>query len=399
MSTTTAFRFRPPDLPLTPQLRWVLLRAFGPLAAPSPAGVDVAAAAELAARLGVAARIGARARRAPELAAAAAATAQLARASAVAEVAQLQGREAAGEVAAAAAEAGVACCFLKGAALAGLGLLAPGSRTQGDLDVLAAPEGAAALAEALVRRGFVAAAGEPYPHQLPALVHVRLGMVEVHRHLPGVTSPGGAGFATLAELADAALLVPWHELGSAAWLPARPALTAHLLAHALAQHGFQPAAYPGLRLLGDLLDLGIAGDGGEALEAQTLPLVALHVPTAEAQAAAALCRRLALGDGAVGSGLTDTDGLLRHLLAGRLDTGYQLALKLQELAYPLHPVSRWAGRWSAVLGALFLSRAQIDLLYGRPRGRWGYLGRRLWRPLDLLARVGRALRARGIVAG
>jgi hypothetical protein len=42
-----------------------------------------------------------------------------------------------------------------------------------------------------------------------------------------------------------------------------------------------------------------------------------------------------------------------------------------------------------VLSTVFLSEAQIDAIYGRPRGRLGYLGRRLARPFDLLLRLGR----------
>ena len=42
----------------------------------------------------------------------------------------------------------------------------------------------------------------------------------------------------------------------------------------------------------------------------------------------------------------------------------------------------------AVLGAVFLSDAQIDAVYGPPRNRLGYLGRRLARPFDLLWRLG-----------
>jgi hypothetical protein len=50
------------------------------------------------------------------------------------------------------------------------------------------------------------------------------------------------------------------------------------------------------------------------------------------------------------------------------------------------------------LEAVFLTRAQIDAIYGTPRHRLGYLGRRLARPFDLVRRLGsygaRALRVR-----
>jgi hypothetical protein len=53
----------------------------------------------------------------------------------------------------------------------------------------------------------------------------------------------------------------------------------------------------------------------------------------------------------------------------------------------------------SLVGAVVLSDAQIDAIYGPPRGRLGYLGRRLARPFDLLGRLAgygwRALRLRG----
>jgi len=43
----------------------------------------------------------------------------------------------------------------------------------------------------------------------------------------------------------------------------------------------------------------------------------------------------------------------------------------------------------SVLSAVFLTRSQIDAIYGPPRHPLGYLGRRLARPFDLLRRLGR----------
>lgn len=389
----TGFRFHPPAVEATPELRWVLLRAFGPPAAPAPEGVDVELAAGTAAALGLGARIGARARRAPELVALPAVKGELARASAAAAVEQLRGREAAGEIAAAAAEEGIPCCFLKGVALEASGVLLPGGRPLGDVDVLAAEESAPRLADALARRGFRPGAGEPYPHHLAPLHHPRLGLVEVHRHLPGVSLPGERRFATFADLAAAGLLRPWRELAGKAWVPAPPALAAHALAHALAQHGFRPFAYPQLRLLADLVDLGVAGDRGAELLGAALPLVARWVPAAEVQAAADACRLLASGQVRLeGDELAAL--LLRHMLAGALDERYREALKLQDLAQPLHAGGRLGGWWSAARQAVALSPAQVDRIYGKQRGPWGYLARLLFRPLDLLRRWLRARRAR-----
>jgi hypothetical protein len=388
-----AFRFHPPPVELGAELRWVLLRAFGPLEAPVPAAVDLGAAVALAGTLALAARIGARARRAPEVAAAPAVAESLARASTMAAVTLLQAREAAVEVAAAAAEEGLACCLLKGVALEASGVLLAGSRLVGDVDVLVPEAGASRLASRLAARGFRPGAGEEYPHHLAPLLHPRLGLVEVHRHLPGVAVRGERRFATFEDLAAAGLLVPCEEVGGAMWLPARPVLVAHALAHGLAQHGFRPDAYPPLRLLADLVDLGVAGEGGAELVAGVVPLVERWVPEVEVQAAAAVCRALAAGRLDDLSGDTPAALLLRHLLAGALDERYREALKLADLAHPLVEGSRIGGWWRAVWGAMALSPAQLSRVYGKPSGPWGYLGRWLLRPFDLGRRGARALLA------
>jgi len=396
-----SFRFRPPAVALTPELRWVLLRAFAAGSAAVPAAVDLAEAARLAARLGLAARIGSRARPAAELAGAPEAAAELARASRVAAVAMLQATEAAGEIASAAGAAGASCCFLKGVALELSGALAPGSRVLGDVDVLVPQGAASAVVDALVARGYAPCAGEEYPHHLPPLLHPRLGLVEVHRHLPGisvsglvsVSGPGGRSFATFEALAAAGLLVRSPQPGRAAWLPSPPVLVAHALAHALLQHGFRPDAYPTVRLLGDLVDLGSGGPEGEALLAASSALLDERATASEARAALDACRALVAGEIDWIAEDTPAALLVRHLIAGALDTRYGEALKLRDLVRPLHEGRRWAGWWNAGRQALALSDAQLERVYGKPRSRWGYVGRRLLRPLDLLWRAGRAVRS------
>jgi hypothetical protein len=392
----SAFRFRPPPIELTRELRWALLRAFAPVDASVAMDVDVPSAVELAGRLGLAPRIGVRARDAAELARHAEAAAILVRATQTAAVSQLQAREAALEVAAAARAQGLPTCLLKGVALAESGVIAAGSRQVGDVDVLVPADAEPGLVAELVRRGFRSGAGEDYPHHAPPLLHPRLGMIEVHRHLPGVETSRAdpharRRFATFDDLRSAGLLETWRDGGEGAWLPTSTAFAAHALAHCLAQHGFRPGAYPQLRLLGDLLDLGIAAEDGPSLLAATLPLVERSVGAAEARAAADLCHALAAGRLDELAGDAPPALLMRHLLAGALDERYAEALKLQELARPLHAGSRLAGWWSAAWQAVALSPAQLDRVYGKPAGPWGRLGQRLRRPFDLLRR---SLRAR-----
>jgi hypothetical protein len=260
-----------------------------------------------------------------------------------------------------------------------------------DVDALVREQDARPLARALAAVGFVGG-GEEYPHQLPALTHPHLGSVELHRHLPGVR--GGMGrrrFATLDDVDRAGLLAPWPGMPAGALLPAAALLTAHLLAHGLAQHGFRPTAYPPLRLIGDLIDLGIGEEGGRELLAESAALLSPAVAASEARAAATAATRLAAGDTAVVLAAIPAGVLLRHLLGGVLDPGYQRSLKLRELVDPLGEGGRLKRRVASLRQALTLSRGQVDSIYGRPRNGWGYATRRALRPFDLAWRAGRAL--------
>ena len=383
----------------------MLLRAFGPAAAPAAAPVEPAAALALARRFEVSARIAARQGRerlAAELGEEAAAG--FARDRVAAAAVSMRLMAAAGQVAviaataATTAPAGIPLAFLKFAALEGAGRLVAGSRGACDVDVLAPAGRAAELWQALVAAGWRAADHPGYEHQLAALSHPERGVVEVHRLVPGLRL-GGGGSATWDDLERAGLLVPLPAaLGFAGRCsaPAPEVAAAHALVHGLGQHGFSPAAYSLLKMVADLLDLGEgAGDG--ALTPRALAWVARDVPGPEAEAVRRLCARLAAGEDPLGwSGpqASQEATLLRHVLAGRLDADYAQALRLglfrpQPSDRP--PALRLA---RAVWDAVALSNAQIDAIYPppqhpghRPRTRLGYLGRRLARPFDLLLRL------------
>jgi hypothetical protein len=368
----------------------VLARAFGPATAEVRPG-DPAAAFELASRLGLASRIAAMGN-AGELEGGPVAGG-MARQRAAAAASEMQAHAAAVEVARIAAAAGIDCCFLKGVAVDARGCLRPGSRGISDVDVLAAPREASELAARLAELGF-RAGGSEYAHQLPAMAHPELGSVEIHRHLPGVHVGGGKTFATFPELAAAGHLEPWPLAGDRAWLPDVPLLVAHLLAHGIAQHGFGPQGYPLLRLVGDLIDLGFAAAEGERLAAAAAPLLRGTLDPEEVEAARRLSCALAAGELAAVSEPGSAGDLIRHLLAAHLDEGYAESLKLSALRRPLAEGSRLQGWWGAARQALWLSRAQVDAIYGRPRHVGGYLARRLWRPVDLLSRALRSAFAR-----
>jgi hypothetical protein len=230
------------------------------------------------------------------------------------------------------------------------------------------------------------------PHQLPAL-HDALGRgLDLHVHVPDLRLERSPGPATFAALRGAGLLERTGLPGEC-FVPCPPVLTAHLVVHALTHHGFAPHAYPQFRLVGDLLDLGAAGDDGELTRA-ALPFVEHDVTAEEMGAAVMLARRLGKGDAFLferSSTVSSDELLLRHLVAGVLDEDYHRAL-------------RWRGHWARgrqaesaggalavpareAWRALFVTDAQIDVIYGRPRSRFGYVARRLARPFDLVRRA------------
>jgi hypothetical protein len=205
--------------------------------------------------------------------------------------------------------------------------------------------------------------------------------------------PDAGGSATVAALARAGLLEPAPGLPGCS-VPARPVQMAHTLVHGIGQHGFWPASYSLLRMLADLIDLGFHGEADAPLAERAVRLVARDVAPEEAEAVRGLCQALALGEEIEEVSAPGSAALLRHILAGRLDAGYAAALRLslfREQPSDRRPVVRMV---RTALSALFLSRAQIDAVYGRPRHPLGYLGRRLARPFDLLRRLWTYTRAR-----
>jgi hypothetical protein len=380
-------RFRPPRLAISPEVRWMLLRAFGPAGAPFPPPLGGAVALAMARRFEVSARIAARQGRerlAAELGEEAAAGFASDRRAAAAVGLRLMGETR--RVAEVAAAVGAPLIFLKFAALEETGLLAAGSRDACDVDLLAPGGQVRELWHALVAAGYRGSGLPESDHQLPALVWPGGGAVEIHRHLPGVRLEGTAS-ADHEALERLGLLCPLPGFPGRCTAPAPEVLAAHALVHGLGQHGWWPASYPLLKMVADLLDLG-AGEVGAvaALGDRAAAWVERDVSGAEAAAVRRLAGRLAAGeDAAAFQGPEEI--LLRHILAGRLDAEYERALRLGLFLPQPSDRPRPAQLARAVLGALFLSDAQIAAIYGRPRSRLGYLGRRLVRPFDLLWRL------------
>jgi hypothetical protein len=392
-----AIRFRPPRIEVPPEVRWMLLRAFGPPGAPFAGPFDPRDALVAARRFEMSSRIASRQGRdrlAAELDPAAAAGFQ--RDHAAAAALGLRFLALAGEVAEAAAPLGLPLVLLKFAALEKAGFAALGARSACDLDILAPEERADELQHTLLALGWRHSGMPAMEHQLPPIEHPNGGVVEVHRLILGVRLDGGAS-ATVASLARHDLLRPFDDLPGRCAAPAVEVLAAHALVHGLGQHGWWPGSYSLLKTFADLVDLGFHGAPGDqdaALATRAAAFVAQDVTAAEAAAAVDLCTALAAGTdllaaGEPSAGAAGAAVLLRHILAGRLDAEYAASMRLgffRPQPSDRLPVVRFV---RSVLAAVFLTRGQIDAIYGPPRSPLGYLGRRLARPFDLLRRLGR----------
>jgi hypothetical protein len=359
----------------------MLLRAFGPVGASFPHPIEPVTALEMARRFELSARIAARQGRellSRELGSEAADGFTRDRAAAAAVGMRLMA--AARGIAERAAPLGIPVTLLKFAALEATGKLAAGSRDACDVDALVPAGRASDLWQALVAAGF-RDSGSSYEHQLPALAHPEGGAVEIHRLVPGVRIAGGTS-ATYEDLERGGLLVPLPDFPGRCSAPVPEVQAAHAVVHGLAQHGFWPYSYSLLRMVADVLDLG-------ALTDRALAWVARDVPTDEAGALRRLCSRLTAGEDPAAGWKAPEETLLRHMIAGRLDPGYERSLRLGFFRAQPSDRAPAVRLFHSVLSTVFLTDAQIDAIYGRPRSRLGYIGRRLARPFDLLLRLGR----------
>ena len=385
----SGFRFDPPQVEISADLRWLLWRAFGP-AGEGLTGVgdlDSEAITDLARRFDLAARVGARTP--PETL-----TSELGSETAGWFRKQHGGAAArflmAGPVCRELAEAGrlleTPLVFLKGAALQLGESVAAGSRNMGDIDVLAPKDGARRLQAALVEAGCDALKTRESEHQLQYLTH-RSGLgIEVHKIIPGVRLGGGSS-ATAGEFIEKGLVRPAPGLGDGCYLPSEEVLLAHVLVHGIAQHGLSPQKYPMARMLADVQDLGAGDDVWQTARRW----IERDASREEVETVAALAGRLGAGEDpvAVVAGDDDAGGLLRHLLAGVLNEGYAQSLKFRGLTDRPREIGGVRALAKTMRGALLLTNAQVDILYGAPRTKLGYWGWRLWRPFDLVLRAGR----------
>ena len=363
----------------------MLLRAFGPVGAPTPA-FDAQAALAAARRFEMSPRIASRQgkdRLVAELGTEGAFGFQRDQTAATAQGLRLQG--VVQDFAAVAAGLGIPLVLLKFAALEASGAGAVGRRSAGDVDILVPAGRADELRRALLDRGWRASGLPDAEHQLAALAHPFGGVVEIHRLIPGVRLDGRAS-ATVEGLESRGLLAPAPGMPGRCAVPSREIQAAHTLVHGLGQHGWWPDSYPLLKMVADLIDLDVHADADLARRASGL--VARDIAASEAEAVRRLCGALVDGSDLT-AGETGEAVLLRHILAGRLDERYAASLRLGLFRTQPSDRPEPVRLARSLLAAVFLTRAQIDAIYGPPRHPLGYLVRRAAPPFDLLLRLGR----------
>lgn len=322
-----SFRFRPPEIESSAALRWALARAYGPVG-PSAAGSSLdpgerRRALDWSKALFVAERIASRVPLAElerDLGHEISAELRSARDSLAARSLLLRGLL--DRVAELAAELDCSLVALKGAALLESGHVSWGARPLTDLDLLVARDRGAEVATGLQGLG-LRPSGPDERHHLAPLGDGKLGEVELHTALPGLSLDGAE--LTPESLRQAGLTAPSPRL-PALQLPGARLLVGHLIAHAVDQHGWSPAAYPITRLAADLLDLSVSLDRPVAeLARGAAPLLDRAVSERELAAIGLLCESL-VDDGDL-AGEADAGALLAHTIAAMTRPSYRRSIR------------------------------------------------------------------------
>ena len=230
---------------------------------------------------------------------------------------------------------------------------------------------------------------------MPPLAHPLGAAIEIHVDLRGVRLEQDRA-ATAEGCLDSGRCRAVEDWPEGSYIPDSTLLIAHLLVHGLAQHGFSPELYPLLQLLADLQDLDFAADRGDRLLKEGYAWIQHDVTREEVAGTRELLRLLESGERAsdIVTGDTAPAVILRHMLAGSMDAEYQQSLKVAAVLRHSSERQGLKGFLQKLSSAVVLTRGQIDVIYGKPKTELGYLGRRLWRPFDLVGRTNRTLAAR-----
>ena len=285
---------------------------------------------------------------------------------------------------------GVRFVVLKGAALHALSLVKANARPMCDLDVLLSPEGAARLNDTLVSQGWKAKGSHRGEDHLPVLKHSFWPALELHDQLSGV-SLDGKSWVSFADLVSGGGAEPLPAAGPAVFVPTREFLAAHAIAHGFFHHGTVAIGYQLLRVFDDLAALGgLEGTDDEFL-AGPGRWMKRGLTREEIVTILRLGRRLARGEN-VAADLPPTpeSRLLEHVARSAGDPLYRKALRLR--SFQLLGGTGHNRLWTFLGNSwhvTFLSRQQVDAIYGRPKHDWVYPVRQALRPFDLVLRVAR----------
>jgi hypothetical protein len=335
-----AFRVRPPAFEHSPELNWVLSRAFATIS--NPTTVDGFSALALSERLDVAARIAARHERdlAQELGPDAARQLAFRRLETFA-IERVLGRLS-DEVKEVAAARGISLILIKHAALRRAGLVQAGTRFARDLDVLVPRAQAQELQSALVERGFRGGPSATALH-LPTLTRGPGEAVEIHVLLWGLAVAGmpAANGLTAEALISGGLTT---SMSDGVQVPVRKVLATHAVVHGLVQHRTSPDGYPPMRAIADLVDIGVSGS---AAESACCELLWRSRHRALLCAALRLAQSLKEGPVCELAPQSDERQLLSHLLAASGNDSYRSALRFERIFEP----RELNGIWRTIGGA------------------------------------------------
>jgi hypothetical protein len=322
---TSGVRFWPPSGTLTAELRWVLERAFGNEQQFTGLTATPKSAITTARALGLLPRIFSRVepKRLERELSDSHAVAILQYRTATAGALALERAVAGIDDAAAVLEADHA--LIKGSALIRSKVVPLARRGACDVDVLVEATRAEDFHRTLQRRGFVPRNALDSLYHLPGLSDGAGGIIEIHRSIPDLNIPRPSTDVTFSVLQRESLLKPAPGLSKHAHVPVRDLMVAHAIAHGIVHHGFLPLTYPLMKMMADLIDLGVSAD--TRIESRIVEW--LDPAISEAELAAIVAATRALVDcqfESIWHGDEPSSRLLRHCVLGSIDRRYARGL-------------------------------------------------------------------------
>jgi hypothetical protein len=379
-----SFRFKPPRLGITPEMRWALVRGFAPVDAvlSSHGGQpDPNLAFYYAVRFGLASRIAIRIpakQLQSELGVEFARQLELSRVAAV----RLERcvNDTARSAAEIAAERAIPLVFTKEVALRLLGASVE-TRACGNIHVLVPFTRAKELHEMLQVRGFSWYLTPGSISHCADLVEDPRAAVELHVHIPTHRCERERAFCSAEALLASGLVVRTDALPGDAWIPKRPILLAQVIAEGFAVRG-TPGCSPLFRMLSRVIDLDVTQDP-EIQSFLCHGRLADDMSLFEVRAVCLLARALREGrspeDVPRGS---PSHLLLHHILAGILHPGYEQSQRFDFSGSDPTGRSRLLAPLDRLLRARVPKRATLAPICGRSRSQPGWVALRLHCPVD-----------------